>query len=292
MSVETSAEVTAGMGALMTAPLRAARYRGIRVLEVLRIEQITPRLRRIILGGAEIEGFGAGPNIKLLIPPEGVQHPQWPLAGADGRAIWPADDLRPAVRTFSVRRFDPLRREVAVDFACHGGHGPAARFAARARPGDVVGVGGPGGRTLPPADFHILAGDHCGLPSIAAILEGLPPHARGAALLEVEDESDVLALDRPAGVSLTWLYRHGAPAGTTTLLADAIRALAVPEGLAVSAWIAAESTAVRAARAHLVRERGLERAAVVAIGYWKRGVSEPDYDAADRHDRDDDQPAG
>ncbi|MFG1372429.1 siderophore-interacting protein [Xanthobacter oligotrophicus] len=276
----------------MTAEPRAARYRGIRVLEVLRTEQITPRLRRIVLGGAEIEGFGTGPNIKLLIPPEGVQHPQWPLAGADGRAIWPAEGFKPAVRTFSVRRFDPLRGEVSVDFACHGGHGPAARFARRARPGDVVGVGGPGGRTLPPADFHILAGDACGLPSIAAILENLPSHAQGAALLEVEDEADALALHKPDGVSLTWLYRHGAPAGTTTLIADGIRALRVPEGLAVSAWIAAESAAVRAARTHLVSERQVERAAVVAIGYWKRGIAEPDYDAAFRHDREEEQQPG
>ncbi len=281
------------MSTLMTAEPRAARYRGIRVLEVLRTEQITPRLRRIVLGGAEIEGFGTGPNIKLLIPPEGVQHPQWPLAGADGRAIWPAEGFRPAVRTFSVRRFDPLRGEVSVDFACHGGHGPAARFARRARPGDVVGVGGPGGRTLPPADFHILAGDACGLPSIAAILENLPSHAQGAALLEVEDEADALALHKPDGVSLTWLYRRGAPAGTTTLIADGIRALRVPEGLAVSAWIAAESAAVRDARTHLVNERQVARAAVVAIGYWKRGIAEPDYDAAFRHDREEEpQPAG
>ncbi|MDI4664129.1 siderophore-interacting protein [Xanthobacter autotrophicus] len=280
------------MNVLTTTEPRAARYRGIRVLEVLRAEQITPRLRRIVLGGAEIEGFGAGPNIKLLIPPEGVEQPEWPLAGADGRAIWPAEGFRPAVRTFSVRRFDPLRGELSVDFACHGGHGPAARFAARARPGDLVGIGGPGGRTLPPADFHILAGDHCGLPSIAAILESLPPQARGAALLEVEDEADALDLDRPTGMSLAFLYRRGAPAGTTSLLADAIRTLELPEGSAVSAWIAAESAAVRAARTHLVSERGVERAAVVAIGYWKRGISEPDYDAAYRHDREEDPPAG
>ncbi|MFG1343275.1 siderophore-interacting protein [Xanthobacter autotrophicus DSM 431] len=263
-----------------------ARYRGIRVLEVLRAEQITPRMRRLVLGGTELEGFGTGPNIKLLIPPEGVERPEWPLAGADGRAIWPADGLRPAVRTYSVRRFDAARGEVWVDFACHGGHGPAARFAQRARPGDLVGVGGPGGRTLPPADFHILAGDHCGLPSIAAILEELAPEARGAAFIEVEDEAEAIPLRRPTGVSVSYLFRHGA-AGATSLITDALDRLPVPERLSVSAWIAAESDAVRTARARLTARLGLPRSSMVAIGYWKRGISEPDYDVLYGHDRDD-----
>lgn len=270
----------------MSAEARSARYRGIRVLEVLRAEQIAPRMRRIVLGGAEIEGFGAGPNIKLLIPPEGIGQPEWPLAAIDGRAIWPAEDRRPAVRTFSVRRFDPVRGELWVDFACHGGGGPASRFAASARPGDLVGVGGPGGRVLPPAEFHLFAGDQCGLPSIAAVLETLPEDARGAAFIEVKDAADHLPLRAPRGVSIAWLHRNAAPAGTTRLLADAVAALSWPARATVSAWVAGESAAVRAIRSHLERERAMARSAMVAIGYWKRGFSETAYDAAHRHDRD------
>lgn len=263
----------------------ATRYRGIRVLDVLRAEQVTPRLRRLVLGGPEIEGFGAGPNIKLLIPPEGLERPEWPLAALDGRPLWPAPERRPAVRTFSVRRFEAEKGELWVEFAGHGGDGPAARFARRARPGDLVGVGGPGGRALPAADVHILAGDPSGLPSIAAILEKLAPEARGVALVEVEDEAEAVALARPKGVDLLYLYRRGAAAGTPALLMDAIRAVPVPEGRSVSAWIAAESDTVRMARAFLTGERRIPRRSVVAIGYWKRGISEPDYDALHNHDR-------
>lgn len=273
-------------GPMVEAP-RAARYRGIRVLEVLRTEAVAPRMRRIVLGGAEIEGFGAGPNIKLLIPPDGVEQPQWPLAGPDGQAIWPGDGLRPAVRTYSVRRFDAARGELWVDFACHGGDGPAARFARRARPGDLIGVGGPGGRTLPSAQFHVLAGDHCGLPSIAAILEGLAPAARGIAFLEVEDEADAAPLQGPPGVEVTYLFRRGAPWRGPSPIGEALASLRLPEAVSVSAWIAAESEVVRQARRHLLAERKIPKPSVVAIGYWKRGISEPDYDALYSHDRDD-----
>src|SRR4051794_20374726 len=97
---------------------RPGRYRGMRTLRVLRTAAITPRMRRITLGGEEIAGIAQGPNIKLLIPPPGLAEPELPTAGPNGRAIWPAADKRPAVRTYSVRRFDAAAGELDVDSFC------------------------------------------------------------------------------------------------------------------------------------------------------------------------------
>lgn len=270
----------------MNLPPRAQRYRGIRILEVVRAEQVTPGMRRLVLGGAEMEDFGTGPNVKLLIPPPGLAAPEWPLLGADGQPDWPAPERRPAVRTYSVRHVDRARSQLWVDFALYAAPGPAADFARRARPGDLLGVGGPGGRALPAAGFHILAGDHSGLPSIAAILASLAPDARGCALLEVDDAAEEQALAAPPGFAVRYLHRDGAPAGTTRLLEQAVRMLQVPQGLTLSAWVATESAAARALRAHLRDERGLGPRALVSVGYWKRGMSESDYHAAHDHDRD------
>lgn len=262
------------------------RYRHMRVLEVLRVERVTAGMRRIVLGGPEIAGFGTGPNIKLVIPPEGIAEPEWPMEGPDGRAIWPPEASRPVPRTYSVRRFDAARGELSVDFVLHGHDGPAARFVRRARPGDRVGVGGPGGRTLPEAPCVLLAGDHSGLPSIAAILERLPRAARGLALLEVSDAADEQDLAAPPGVRIAYLHRNGAAPGTTRLLEEAVRAADLPPSGRLAAWVATESAAARALRAHLRDERGLEPRALVAVGYWKRGMSEAAYHAAHDHDRD------
>ncbi len=157
-----------------------ARYRGLRVLQVKRAIQLTPRMRRLVLGGPEFEGIPDGPNLKLLIPPQGLAVPKWPLQGADRRPIWPDEPERPTVRTYSVRRLDRVAGELWVDFVLHGAGGVAAAFAVRAQPGDPVGIGGPGGRDLPLADFHLLAADQSGLPSVAAILERLPMDARAS----------------------------------------------------------------------------------------------------------------
>lgn len=269
----------------MSAP-QAERFRGLRVLEVRRVEDVTPRMRRVVLGGAELDGFGTGPTIKLLIPPDGLDTPQWPRQGPDGRALWPEAAYRPVPRTYSVRRYDAAQGELWVDFVLHGGDGPAARFVRRAKAGDLLGVGGPGGRTLPEADHVLLAGDHSGLPAIAALLEQFAPHVRGQVFLEIPDAADAQDLPAPAGVRITYLCRNGAEAGTTRLLEEAVRAAALPSAETLAAWVTAESSAARALRAHLRDERGLTTRRLVAVGYWKRGMSEPAYHDAHDHDRD------
>jgi NADPH-dependent ferric siderophore reductase len=268
----------------MTTQAPLQRYRNIRVLEVLRVEALTPHMRRIVLGGEEIAGFGTGPNIKLIIPRPGSD-PQWPMSGPDGKAIWPAEPHRPATRTYSVRRFDPTRGELTVDFVLHGDDGPASYWAARARPGDPIGVGGPGGRSIMAADFYLFAGDHTALPAISHLLEALPADAKGEAFIEIPGPEEEQALRGPAGVRVTWLHRNGQGPGRTTLLEDAVRALPWPEAR-VCAWIGCESAAVRRIRAYVRDTRGLDRRSVMAIGYWRLGMSETDYNTAFRNDRD------
>jgi NADPH-dependent ferric siderophore reductase len=41
------------------------------------------------------------------------------------------------------------------------------------------------------------------------------------------------------------------------------------------AWLAGESGTVVALRRHLVGERGVDRASVAFMGYWKRGRAQP-----------------
>ena len=67
-------------------------------------------------------------------------------------------------------------------------------------------------------------------------------------------------------VDVTWLHRDGAPAGTTSLLVDTVRALARPGGRP-HVWGAAESHAMTAIRRHGREERGLDRAAVSLVAY-------------------------
>lgn len=156
------------------------------------------------------------------------------------------------------------------------------------RPIDVVGIGGPGGRTVSPAGFYLLAGDHTALPAISAILEKLPADACGHAFIQVPDATEEQSLTRPAGMSLTWLHDAASMPPHTTPLEDAVRAMPWPSDQIMFAWIGCESSTVRALKSFVRDERGLDRRNFLAIGYWRRGMTETAYHEAYNNDRDED----
>ncbi|MNT54734.1 Vibriobactin utilization protein ViuB [compost metagenome] len=80
-----------------------------------------------------------------------------------------------------------------------------------------------------------------------------------------------------AGIDIEWLCRNGVQAGTTPLLADAVRSVAFPDdGSRVYAWAGCEFDAFRAIRSYLRNERGLKKHENLVVSYWRRGASEPD----------------
>jgi NADPH-dependent ferric siderophore reductase len=121
----------------------------------------------------------------------------------------------------------------------------------------------------------VLCGDETALPAIAVILEAPPAARRVLALVEVPDASEKTPIDLPPGGRLHWVHRDGAPAATTSHLADALRALALPEGPG-QAWGAAESRVACTVRAILRDEHGLPRTHARAKGYWLRSGDWPD----------------
>lgn len=232
---------------------------------------VAPRIRRLTFTGEDVARFGSQSDIhvRMYFPPAGVETPEWPRPGADGKTIWPEESLRPDVRYYTVRRFDAARQEIEIDFVMHDDEGPGCAFAARAKPGAIAGMAGPVGRTAPISDWTLLAGDETALPAIARILEEMPRDAKGAAYLEIDGPSDEIALQKPAGVTLRWLHRRGAPAGATDLLFSAIRAAPKPPEDAF-AWVACEHACARAIRKHLRTAFGMPRDRHLVVAYWQR----------------------
>ncbi|MFT4052088.1 MAG: siderophore-interacting protein, partial [Microbacterium sp.] len=255
-----------------------------RTLEVLRVADVTPGMRRVTLGGPELAAHTAANGYpvaafrsdgfddegKLILP-----HPDLPNATgptqADGVLNWPRGDERALVRTYTVRRWDPVAGEVDLDFVRHG-VGPATTWAYRVQPGERVQWAGPKMSAPHPAgaDWTLVAGDETALPAIGRWLEEWPEGARGQVFVEVAEASHrQLDLPVPAGVELTWLIRDGAEPGTTTLLFDAIRAADWWDGT-VFAWVAGETTTLTPIRRWLRNEKRLPKEQVEVTGYWRR----------------------
>ncbi|MEO3787346.1 siderophore-interacting protein [Actinocorallia sp. B10E7] len=251
--------------------------------QVQRVERLTPHLLRIVLGGPGLEGFSAGQYtdhyIKLLFPVPGVTYPE-PFDLQQIRADFPREQW-PAMRTYTVRRWDAGKRELTVDLVYHGDEGLAGPWAAKVQPGDEVRFSGPGGGYVPgpDADWHLFAGDESALPAIAASLERVPEGKRALAFIEVAGPEEELELESSGDAEITWVHRGDAPVGDA--LVRAVSELDFPEG-AVQAFVHGEAGFVKELRRLLLVERGVPREQVSISGYWRLGQNEDGWQAAKR----------
>ncbi|MCX4646583.1 siderophore-interacting protein [Streptomyces sp. NPDC055059] len=249
--------------------------------EVLRTEQLTPHMQRVVLGGDGLAAFTAGGctdhYVKLQFPLDGVTYPE-PFDLGRIREELPREQW-PVTRTYTVRAWDPVARELTLDFVVHGDEGIAGPWARDVQPGASVHLAGPGGAYTPDstADWHLLAGDESALPAIAAALEALPEGAVAHAFVEVSDAAEEQKIDSAAKV--VWLHRGDRPVGEA--LVEAVRGLAFPAGR-VQAFVHGEAGFVKELRRHLRTEREIPREDLSISGYWRLGHNEDGWQASKR----------
>lgn len=254
-------------------PRRVRHELRFRQLTVKTVQRVTPHLIRITLTGDALQGFtspGFDDHAKLFFPDAATGQLTLPTAGPDG-PVWP-EGGRPAMRDYTPRRHDAQANTLEIDFALHDA-GPATQWAEQAKPGDIVGVGGPRGSFIVPTEFdwHLLIGDDTALPAISRRLAELPAGARVVVLAEVDSAADEIPFETQAELTLRWVHREGAAPGLSPVLVDTLKAMTLPAG-DFHAWVGCESAIAKALRAHLVGERGANPKWVRASGYWRRGA--------------------
>jgi NADPH-dependent ferric siderophore reductase len=227
-------------------------------------------MRRVILSCEDTTHFETGGlHARLLIPPPG-RAPIWPKVGPDGRVVWPEGEDELARRVYTIRAIDHARKELTIDVVLHD-DSPGSVWARNATAGDRVGLLGPGGGDVVPADWYLLCGDETALPAIARIAASLPATASATVVIEVANGDEEQEISSEAALAITWLHRNGQPAGSTDLLPDAVRAIDMPQGSDPFVFAGCEQAAARAIRKHLRAERKLPKERHLVAAYWRRG---------------------
>jgi NADPH-dependent ferric siderophore reductase len=244
-----------------------------RMVTVARISDLTERIRRITFTGDELAGFvssGFDDHVELFFPRSGEDQPARPATGGDGRNI--RDDKNtPPARDFTPRRYDAAAGELDIEFVLHD-EGLARRWAAKARPGSRLGIGGPRGSFVISTafDWHVLIGEETALPAIGRRLEELPASAHAFVVAEVANVNEQLRFVSNATFDVKWVHRDGARPGWVDGLHRAARALRPPLGQGFT-WIAAETAVAKHLRKSLM-EKGFDNRRLRASGYWKQGA--------------------
>ena len=223
------------------APRRVRHEPRRRQLEVKQVDKIAAHMIRVTFCG-DLDGFtslGFDDHVKLFFP--------------NGKAGTEAE-AQTIARDYTPRSYDAKRNVLEIDFAIHDA-GPATHWAERARVGDPLTTGGPRGSFIIPTNFdwHLLIGDETALPAIGRRLLELSPGTRTVVLAEVDGTADELAFETLADLSVTWAHREGTSAGTSDVLARALKTMRLPTG-DYYAWVACESLIAKALRVQLLAE--------------------------------------
>ncbi len=270
--------------------------RTLNTMTVLRSEPVGSHMVRVYLGGDGFDAFvpaelsddgttwDTDMYVKIIFTPPGIELPGdfSPASIRDGFT----PESQPVLRTYTVRRYDAAKREIAIDFVVHGDEGIAGPWAASVRPGETVRFLGPGSGYRPRFDapWHLFAADEAGLPAVAAALEALPANAIGKAFLEVAGPDDELDLAAPAGLDITWVHRGGGAnevgddsSGDNAPLIAAVRNADWLDG-EPQVFIHGEAQAVmKNLRGYIRKDRGVSAANASISGYWRRGRTEEGF---------------
>lgn len=268
--------------------------RPVHTFTVVRTERLTPQMVRVVLGQP-----GSRPGFETFTPSEFTDSYVKVVFVGDGVEVdalpqpltldsfneLPAAQ-RPVIRTLTVRRADPVAREVSIDVVTHGEHGSAGSWAATAQPGQPVYLMGPNGAYAPDpaADWHLFAGDESALPAISVALEALPDNAIGKAFIEVSGPEQEIPLTAPTGVQLNWIHRGGRAdlvdddrAGDRAPLVTAVTTAQWLPGQ-VQVFIHGEAQAVmHNLRPYIRTHRGVDAKWASISGYWRRGRTEETF---------------
>ncbi|WP_402463430.1 siderophore-interacting protein [Isoptericola aurantiacus] len=246
----------------------------VRTLTVTAVTDLSATMRRIDLaladGDADVPAVPMAPtdHVKLAFPDDaGVLRVPTVI---DDRPVRP-DGPAPILRDYTVRAAGP--GTLTIDMVTHE-HGTAGRWAAAAAPGDRIASLGPRGSIHFPVGYrrYVLGADDTAIPAVARFLEELPADVEVEAVVEVADRSSEQPLPARENLALRWVHRT---AGET--LAEALRTARVTADTFV--FVAGEARQLVAARRHLIRTLGVEKARVDVDGYWKACVADLDHHA-------------
>jgi NADPH-dependent ferric siderophore reductase len=264
--------------------------RPLQTFEVVRREELTSHMVRVVLGGNGFDTFTPSKftdsYVKLVFVADDVDMASLPRPlTLDSFADLPAAS-QPVIRTLTVRRADEAAREIAIDVVVHGEHGAAGLWAGTAEPGQSVYLMGPSGAYAPDpaADWHLLAGDETALPAISVALEALPANAIGQTFIEIAGPADEIRLAAPKGVEINWIYRGGRAdlisedrASDHAPLIEAVKSAPWLPGQ-VHAFIHGEAQAImHNLRPYIRKDREVDAKWASISGYWRRGRTEETF---------------
>ena len=239
--------------------------------EVKDVEQLSPNMMRVVLGGRKLENFTStdftDQYINAYFIPSGAPY-SVPFDLKEARMT--GDVFRPRPRRLTVRKWDTERKLLTIDFVTHEDQGYAGVWAQQAKSGDLLQFKGPNGAYVPnpDVDWHLLAGDESALPAIGASIEAVSSSKLCVAFVVVDSPEHEIDIHSDATLELIWLHRQKV-LEPEKVLPNAIKDSEFPAGN-YDVFVHGEAGEVRKIRKHLINDRGIDVSSASISPYWRR----------------------
>ncbi|SNT68602.1 NADPH-dependent ferric siderophore reductase, contains FAD-binding and SIP domains [Paracoccus seriniphilus] len=195
-------------------------------------------------------------HFRLVLQPQGVTTPSWPVMDAEGRTVWPKGAAALHRPAYTVRHIDAAAGWMDTDIFVHDG-GRICEFARQAESGDIIGLNGPGGGGVPTGARLLIGGDETAYPALARAIEAAPANAGGDCYL-FGDSADYPLPEHP-GITL-----HVTPRGEAEL-AEKLRRTGTN---AQAIWIATEKSRLGPLKSTILDELGIPKGMTHLAAYW------------------------
>ncbi|GGB59808.1 siderophore-interacting protein [Shewanella inventionis] len=240
----------------------------VRVTHISDIIDISPYLRRVVLGGEQLVDFPdnqQGAYVKVLIPNAGDIELNTQISGPNAAIK----------RSYTIRDFDAEQGLLSLDFVINKHRGPATDWVSSAQIGDMVAIAGPGPLKMTQFDasHYVLLGDSTSINAVNAVIDRIPATASGNVIMIIHSEHEKALLTIPAHLNVDWLILT--PSITETQqdqwLQEKVSQL---DNISsdTQVFIGLEASQVRLIKQHFLDQRQLPLRAISATGYWKRGT--------------------
>ena len=249
--------------------------------------RLKPRLHRLTFHSPAFSDYPlAGPDeyFGLLMPQDKQEFSPFPVDDANVRAAVTRlpDDIRPALRWYTIRKLNQKACTIDVDVVTHGDNGPGSRWILNAQPGDTAGIYTGQARWQAPKKSQLLLADASALPALWHILEhyeacspetldSVDVVAMIADDAEVEDGFEEAWRDKVRSLTMV-LAPHGEHCTRARqLLGSRFTADTAPD----SVWVSGEGDLAKAVRSLAVHYWGVPREDVIWSVYWIQGKPRP-----------------
>ncbi len=181
------------------------------VLTVLNYTDISTQMRRIRFKADNLKAYDSPHfHVRLLFPPDpsakDLLAPDmiWPVLDENGRFSQTECKHHFEVRVYTIRHLYPDSSEFEIDFFLHDTYGPGASFAKNVRPGQCLGMAGPGGAAFKTAEYYFLSADETGYPALARFCETLPETSLGEVHISHMAADTPYPIHLPKGMQITY----------------------------------------------------------------------------------------